>query len=106
MAQRDNLVSVVIPSYGRFEALLRCIESVLAAQPLPTGGLELILITSVYAASQLTALRERGCRIVEPATAVPTSASRNVGAAEALGTHLLFLDDDNVVAPDAVWLLW
>lgn len=105
-ARKNNLVSVITPSYGRFESLVRCIESVRKSRPLPEDGIELIVVTSGYSDSQLADLRDRDCRIVSLAGAVPTSESRNRGAAVAAGTYLLFLDDDNIVASDALWLLW
>jgi len=33
------------------------------------------------------------------------SCSRNLGAASSRGDYLFFLDDDNIVAPDTIWLL-
>jgi GT2 family glycosyltransferase len=99
------MVSVITPSYQRFSALLACVESVQAAQ-IPDGGIEVIVVTSGYSDLELEELRKRGCTIIDLSTPASTSESRNLGAKSSSGEYLLFLDDDNVVAPNSIWLLW
>jgi GT2 family glycosyltransferase len=100
------MVSVITPSYQRFSALLACVESVQRSSPLPDGGIEIVVVTSGYSAEELGILRSRDCRIVDVAEPLSTSQSRNMGASSSSGEYLLFLDDDNVVAPNSIWLLW
>lgn len=100
------MVSVITPSYQRFSALIACVESVRASVPTPDGGVEIIVVTSGYSAAELEALRRRECQIVALDGPASTSDSRNMGARSSSGEYLLFLDDDNVVAPNSIWLLW
>jgi GT2 family glycosyltransferase len=100
------VVSVITPSYGRFDLLLACVDSVRLSSPVPTGGLEIVVVTSSYTPTELDTLRARQCTVLVLDTPASASASRNVGVSSASGQYLLFLDDDNVVATNAIWLLW
>ncbi len=96
------MVSVVLPSYDRFATLVACLKSVGESRPLPVGGLETVVVTAGYTQQELAAIRATGAKLIVLARRAPVSASRNAGAAAASGDHLLFLDDDNTVAPDAI----
>ncbi len=97
--------SVVIPTYGRPDALLRCLDGV-ARQSFPPEQFEVIVVDDASpqpVSPQLdewksaTSLRHlRLDRNGGPAVA------RNAGAALARGRYLAFLDDDCV--PDPQWL--
>jgi GT2 family glycosyltransferase len=100
------VVTVVTPSYGRFDRVLACVDSVMNSIPVPVGGIEVVIVTAMYSQVEVAELRRRGCKVLEVEEKLPTSASRNAGAAIASGNHLLFLDDDNVVAPDAISKLY
>jgi GT2 family glycosyltransferase len=100
------VISVITPSYKRLDSLLACVASVRLSDPVPDGGIEIVVVTSGYDASGLDLMRGYKCKLVvldEPAS---VSASRNIGSSSSTGEYLLFLDDDNVVARDAIWLLW
>ena len=99
-------VSVVIPSYGRFEALLRCVGSLRQSTPLPGAGVDITVVTSRYGPAELSVLQSERCQVVLLDEVASASRSRNIGARGAPGRYLLFLDDDNVVAPDMIWWLW
>ncbi len=101
----SGMVSVITPSYGRFSDLVACVDSVHASAQATTGGLEMIVVTSGYAEGELASLRSRGCQVVELSSPVSASESRNTGVRSSTGEYLLFLDDDNVVAPEAAGLL-
>src|SRR5438105_4625407 len=100
------VVSVIIPSFDRRDLLLACIESVNASTPQPDGGIEIIVVTAADGTAQTSALRNLGAKVICLPTRQPVSHARNVGASQAAGDYLLFLDDDNVVAADAIWRLW
>lgn len=100
-------VSAIVPSYGRKDAVLRCVASLAASEPLPPGGLEIVVVSSGYSQDVLDALGEfsRQGVAVKPVVLAEqelVSRTRNRGAAESSGELLLFVDDDNEVAPDAV----
>lgn len=106
MANNASLmVSVVIPSYGNFAGLLRCLDSVQSSTRMPHGSFEEVVVTSGYTDEEVESLRFRGSRVTQLDRPAPTSLSRNIGAESCTAKFLLFLDDDNVVAPDAIFLL-
>lgn len=100
----SQLVSVITPSYQRFADLLACVQSVRASVQVDEG-IEVVVVTSGYSQAELAALQRLGCRIVGLSEPACTSDSRNLGVAASSGDYLLFLDDDNVVAPDAISLM-
>ena|SRR2546425_3066073 len=100
------MVSVITPSYERFGALLACVESVQGSARIPDGGIEIIVVTSGYSKPELETLRKVGCQVVALDKPVCTSESRNIGVSTSSGEYLLFLDDDNVVNSNSIWLLW
>jgi GT2 family glycosyltransferase len=99
------MVSVITPSYGRFDSLMACVESVRASNPTPAGGIEVVIVTAGYHTAQLLSLRDTATTLIELDAPLSTSASRNTGVAASSGRYLMFLDDDNVVAPDSIALL-
>src|SRR5439155_19959350 len=99
-------VSVIIPSFDRYQMLERCVESVFASDPVPDGGIEVIVVTAAATSAQFGPIRYLGVHVVLLPSKALVSLSRNAGAAQARGRYVLFLDDDNVVAPDAIWRLW
>jgi GT2 family glycosyltransferase len=99
------MVSVIIPSYERYDSLLACVKSIKESRELPEGGIEIVIVTSGYSDPELEALRGSGCRVVALDDPVCTSDSRNIGAASSSGDYLLFLDDDNVVGANSISLL-
>ncbi len=104
--RHPGMVSVIIPSFGRIGPLYRCVESVRASTPQPPGGLEVIVITSSYSGPETASIEAIGATVVRRVGTVWVSDARNTGAALATGEYLLFLDDDNVIAPDAIWHLY
>ena len=82
------VLSVVIPTFNRAPMVKRCVASVLAS-----GGvdLECIVVDDHSPDDTGTVLHE---------AFGSDSRYRNAGARLARGSFLLFLDDDNIVAPD------
>lgn len=96
----DLLVSVIIPTYERPDALARCVQA-LAAQTLDASDYEILLVDDGSSRPPRIDL-PRNARLLRQANAGPATA-RNRGAAEARGRLLAFTDDDCLPDPD--WLL-
>lgn len=93
------LFSVIVPSYGRQQALARCLEG-LANQSLPPEQYEVIVVDdgspqphSIPPGIRATLIRQQNRG---------PAAARNTGAKAARGVWLAFTDDDCVPEPD--WL--
>jgi GT2 family glycosyltransferase len=102
-ARTTPLVSVIVPTRSRPEALGHCLE---ALSRLPGGpAYEVIVVDDGSPPSAAARVKEQavaaGARFVRQEHAGPASA-RNRGAAEARGELLAFLDDD--CRPDPGWL--
>lgn len=99
-----RLVSVIIPTRNRNDKLTRCLESVYASDH---RDLEVIVVDDASTEPVEPALSARfpSARFIRNERRMLLSCSRNIGAAASKGSYLFFLDDDNVVAPDAIRLL-
>jgi len=93
-------ISVVIPTIGR-QYLVSAVESVLLQ--LESGDECVVVVDGPRSLPRLPASRQ--VRIVRLAISGGPGAARNAGAATVTGDHLLFLDDDDEVAPDGVTIL-
>ena len=103
---RTDMVSVVVPSFSRLDRLMQCLDSVVRSEPQPPGGIEVIVITSTYSDDEVAEIEKLGARVVRRDGTVWVSEARNIGAGAASGEYLLFLDDDNTLALDAIWHLY
>jgi glycosyltransferase involved in cell wall biosynthesis len=93
-------ISVVIPTHRRPDALARCLDH-LAAQTLPAGEFELLVVDDARPATVApAAIDRRGLhtRLLH-SDGGGASAARNLGAREARAPIVLLLDDDIVAAP-------
>lgn len=94
------LVSVVITTYFRNESLARAIESVLEQNYDP---IELIVVDgSGEAHAQAVVGEYEGIEYLPQAEDEGAQAARSVGAEEASGVYLNFLDDDDTLLPEKV----
>jgi len=99
-------VSVVIPTYNRRAELLACLDR-LAAQTLPQGRFEVVVVSDGSTDGTAEAAREQGqalgldLSVLEGEHEGP-GAARNLGVARARGSVIAFVDDD--VRVDAGWL--
>jgi GT2 family glycosyltransferase len=84
------VISAVIVAYNNGDALTRCLES------LEPEGAEVIVVNNG------DPLPELGVRVVNPGSNVGFAAGCNLGAAEASGDVLVFLNPDTVVAAGAL----
>ncbi len=98
---KDITISVIIPLYNKAESVAATLESVLAQTVQP---LEVIVVddgSTDGSAERAEAFADRGVRVVRQANG-GVSRARNRGAAEARGSHLAFLDGDDLWCPDFV----
>ena len=98
----DELVSVVIPTKGRPELLLRAIESVLQQT---YKLIEVIVVLDGLDEATTAALhyfREARLRVITLAEATGGSEARNIGVRAAAGTWVAFLDDDDEWLPEKI----
>ena len=87
------LATAVLPVKNGAEHLLALLAA-LRAQQLP-GGLELLVIDSGSADGSADLARGAGARVLEiPAASFDHGETRNLGAREARGEHVLFLSQD------------
>ena len=95
-------VSVVIPTYNRAAMVRRCVASVLSSEGV---DLECIVVDDHSPDNTGDVLRDAfgadpRFRYLRLPRNSRQSVARNAGARAAKGDALLFLDDDNIVAPD------
>jgi GT2 family glycosyltransferase len=100
--------TLIIPTHNRQEALLETLRALEAVAP-PPGGLEVLVVddgSSDGTASAVQVWARRGSLaarcLVQPNRGA--AAARNLGARQAQGKTLLFIDNDIVVGSDFVTL--
>ena len=94
-------ISVIIPLYNKAESVAATLESVLMQTVEP---LEVIVVddgSTDGSAERAEAIAARGVRVVRQANG-GVSRARNRGAAEARGSHLAFLDGDDLWSPNFI----
>lgn len=100
---RPPTISVMVPTHRRAEMLEAAIEAVMAQTVAP---IELIAVSDVLdpaTAAVVAAANERASfpiRLVDNPDQPGASGSRNVGARQASGELLAFLDDDDLWTPE------
>lgn len=91
-------LTIVIPTRNRFDALMRCLESIANSTLLPE---EVIIIDdqSSDETAQLTSnsVPKLALKILRPVSQLMMAGARNAGARAASGKLILFIDDDNVI---------
>ena len=93
----NDLVSVIIPSYNRFEYLLQAVESVLNQT---YDNIEIIIVNDESEDPRYkTHTFPKNCKVIhvnrEKIEGGPGSI-RNYGTKEATGKYIAFLDDDDI----------
>jgi|GEM_PF-988495 len=99
-------VSCVIPTHNRFEKLSRLVESILKSSYAP-DHIELIIIDDASEGSILQKIVERygqnpTIKILHNETNQMVAKTRNIGLRHAKADYIFFVDDDVIVAPDAI----
>jgi GT2 family glycosyltransferase len=96
---RGTSVSVVTVAYQSGDALTRLLASLGA----DGGALETIIVDNDEGGEEIDKARAiQGARVISPGTNLGFAAACNLGAREASGEVLLFLNPDTVVVPGAV----
>jgi len=113
MDNRTIAISVVIPTYRRFELLSRCLAAI-CAQDFPAERFEVIVADDDAPSARSKRLREwierefaytagrPSVRYVPVTQTQGPAGARNRGWREARGTVIAFTDDDTI--PDRAWL--
>ena len=98
------MISIVIPTRNRYDDLIECLDSILYSQKLPEH--EIIVIDN-NSSDSTRFLEEHypNIKVIRNKTNLGLAAARNIGALESKGKYVLFIDDDNVIAPNMIWLL-
>lgn len=93
-------VSVVIPTHDRRAMLLRALRSVLAQKEI---ALEVLIVddgSTDATAEAVRSLDDPRVRVLRHQTPEGVASARNAGGAEARGTWIALLDDDDLWAPN------
>lgn len=93
------LLSVVIPNRNRAETLLR---SLLSLQGQTGDALDIIVVddaSDTDLSAEYALAEQMGARVLRQPQHLRGSAARNRGVAEARGTHVSFLDSDDIWLP-------
>jgi len=107
MNNRLPLVSIVIPTYNRKKRLLRLFESIVKSD-YPSDKLEIIIVddASTDGTNEVMEKIKRGHKLkviyIRNFRERLVSTCKNLGLKKASGKYILFIDDDLVVAPDAI----
>ncbi len=99
------IISAVVPAFNRREETLACVDSLLCSQQVPV---EVIVVDNASRDGTADAVAARfgeRVRLLRSAVNLFAGGGRNLGAAQARGRYLLFVDSDNVVAPDMARIL-
>ena len=97
-----STISVVIPVHGVADYLDRCLDSVLADSDVP---LEVIAVDDASpdgSAAILAARHDPRLRVIRTDTPKGPGRARELGAKEATGEYVWFVDGDDELAPGAV----
>jgi GT2 family glycosyltransferase len=100
----DPLVSIVIPTHNRKDMLVRLIKSILKST---YTRIEILIIDDASTDGTAQTVRrlykadKRIC-VVRQEINKFTAGSRNEGIRRATGSYIFFIDDDNILHPDAV----
>jgi CDP-glycerol glycerophosphotransferase len=100
-----SLISVVIPVHGVEDYLDRCLDSILGEPPVPGWSIEVIAVDDASpdrCGAILAARRDPRLRMIRTPAAVGPGPARDLGAKEATGEYLWFVDGDDELADGAL----
>lgn len=98
-------ISVVIPSYNTGETIGRTLDAILAQRSAPLTEVVVVDCSDSDLVVSLCQARS-GVRVVRREARFNPGEGRNIGAAEARGRLLVFVDADVCLAPDALRAAW
>src|SRR5215213_9039611 len=99
-------VSLIVPVYNAGPYLRECLESI-AAQDLPAGDLEVVLVDDGSTDGSAAILDEFAAAhdhalVIHQANSGWPGRPRNVALDVARGEHVFFMDADDVLGPEAL----
>lgn len=92
-------ISVIIPVYNGEKFLPGCLDALAST---PYRNYELIVVDDCSTDRSVEISREKGARVLQMARQSGPGGARNLGAQEARGEVLFFVDADVVVKPDTL----
>lgn len=98
----DSLVSVIIPVFNGADHLDRCLACLRLSQEAP---LECIVVDDGSTDNSAAIAARHGATVLSTEGRCGPARARNIGAAAAQGSILLFIDSDVTVHPDTVSLI-
>jgi CDP-glycerol glycerophosphotransferase len=96
------LISVVIPVHGVEDYLDRCLDSVLSQTTVPIEVIAVDDASPDRCAAILAARQDPRLRVIHNATAAGPGPARDLGAKEAAGEYVWFVDGDDELADGAL----
>jgi len=106
MSENVVNVTVVIPTYNRADAAVRCARSVLNSDF--AGGIEVVIVDDCSTKCVVSEVvrKEIGedprVRVIRHEKNKNSAGTRNTGGRNAHGQYVFFLDDDNELQPDTI----
>jgi GT2 family glycosyltransferase len=100
-ASSSPVLSVIIPTHGRPRELSRCLAA-LACQRTQVAFEVIVVDDGGHPRASVPPIAPAGVTILRMDRGRGPAAARNLGAARARGSTLVFTDDDTI--PDAAWL--
>lgn len=107
MSDEKLLVSVIIPVYNRLEDIKKCIQSIKLST---MQNIEIIVVDNcstedIEGYIDTLAVRDSNIYCIRLNKNLMAAGGRNAGIERAKGKYLLFVDSDNIVAPNMIGLL-
>lgn len=99
MTNRNPLVSVIVPNYNYARTLPLCLRAVQAQTYAP---IEVLVVDDHSTDDSVRVARALGVRVIQTPVNSGQAVTRNLGAQQARGDVLFFLDSDVALAPDAI----
>jgi GT2 family glycosyltransferase len=95
----DPVLSVVVLAWRQTDHLVECLAAVLASEDAPPYEVVLVLNGATEEVREVVREQIAGALTVDVTVNVGFGGGCNLGASHARGEHILFLNDDAVVAP-------
>jgi len=96
---RERSISIVIPNRNGAATIGACLDAACASRH---GRFEVVVVDDGSEDASVDVIRRFPCRLVRLAERGGVSKARNAGARAAAGDLLLFIDNDCLLAPDAL----
>ncbi|MGI9405790.1 MAG: glycosyltransferase family 2 protein, partial [Hyphomicrobiaceae bacterium] len=103
MLERNRIITVIIPAFGRPAQLLGAIESVRAQRIPPAHEVEILVVDDASTPAIKLGATYRDVKIVRLARNAGPAGARKAGIEASEGEFLAFLDSDDRWLPDKLW---